>query len=196
MSRGNSCNAVGVKGPMSVRPSVISLFALCMLFPSTVPAQSAKGVHTQTADDDIREAVIRYEIASWGEVGNKGEHDVVALSRKVMPERLTFKVFYISINGKDPSNVFMDRFENFPRRIEKLSRSKIDSKSMNAVVDKVTGEKGVVFKVEKIKWTDANDAEVEGGYYCDGLCASGQTIKVRRKNGAWKVTGSTMHWIS
>jgi hypothetical protein len=181
---------------MSVRKSLVGVFALCVLFPSTVLAQPAKRAHSQAADDDIREAVIRYEIASWGEVGDKGEHEAEALSGKVVPKRLNFKVFFISINGKDPSDVFMKRFESFPHRIEKLSRSKIDRKSMNAVVDRTTGEKGIVFKVETIKLQGANAAEVEGEYYCDGLCASRQTIKLRRKQGVWKVTGSTMHWIS
>ena len=179
-----------------MRKSVAGVFALCVLVSSTVLAQPAKRAQSQAADEDIREAVIRYEIASWGEVGDKGEHEAETLSGKVVPKRLNYKVFFISINGKDPSDVFMKRFESFPHRIEKLSRSKLDRKSMNAVVDKKTGEKGVVFKVETIKFEGANAAEVEGGYYCDGLCASGQTFKVHRKLGIWKVTGSAMHWIS
>jgi hypothetical protein len=181
---------------MKVRPSVVGVFVLCVLFSSTVIAQPDNRAHRQAADDDIREAVIRYEIASWGEVGDKGEREAEALSGKVVAKRLNFKVFFISINGKDPSDVFMKRFESFPLRIEKLSRSKIKRKSMNAVVDKTTGEKGVVFKFETIKFQGANAAEVEGGYYCDGLCASGQTFNVHRKQGVWKVTGSKMHWIS
>jgi hypothetical protein len=178
---------------MNVRSYAVAVFAVCTLFATTL---FAKNPRTLAAEDDIREAVLRFQMTGWAEESDKSVTAAKDETGKAIAKELNFKVFFISINGGDPSDAFMKRFQNFARRVERQSRSEVDKQQRNAVVDKATGEKGIVFRVDKVKWDGANSAEVDGGYFCNGLCASGQTFKVQRKNGIWTVTGSAMHWIS
>jgi hypothetical protein len=179
---------------MNIRSSIAAVLPVCLLLLSTL-AWGRKDARTTAVEDDIREAVLRYQMT--GRVGvDKAVNESTDPIDKAVSKKLNFEVFFISINGEDPSDEFMKRFQNFPRRVEKCSRSEVDKQQMNAVVDKTTRDRGIVFRVETIKWLGANSAEVDGGYFCSGLCASGQTFKVHRKQGVWTVTGSKMHWIS
>jgi hypothetical protein len=180
---------------MSVRKYVVTVFALCLLFSIALLARSARNAHDPAVEDDIREAVLRYQMADWGK-GDKAMKEAADQSDKAVADALNFKLLFISINGEDPSDAFMTRFEKFPIPVKKLSQSGTDKKPIYAVVDKTTGERGIIFRVEKIKWLGSNFVEAEGGYVCGGLCASGQTFKVHRKHGAWEVIGSTVHWNS
>jgi len=181
---------------MNVRKAVVTVFALCLLSSITLLARSARTAGNSADEDDIREAVLRYQMLTWGEEGDKAVKEATNQNEKAVAEALNFVVLFISVDSKDPSDAFMKRFEKFPKPVKKLSQSEIDTKSMNAVVDKATGEKGIRFGVGKIRWLGSNSVEVDGGYFCAGLCASGQTFNVHRKQGVWKVVGSTMHWIS
>jgi hypothetical protein len=181
---------------MTVRSYAAAVVAVCLLSSLTVLARSARIAHNPEVEDDIREAVLRYQMSGWAEEGDKAAKEATNQNEKAVAEALNFVVLFISVDSKDPSDAFMKRFEKFAKPVKKLSQSEIDTKSMNAVVDKATGEKGIRFGVGKIRWLGSNSAEVEGGYFCNGLCASGQTFKVQRKQGVWKVIGSVLHWIS
>lgn len=181
---------------MNVRKAVVTVFALCLLSSITLLGRFARIAGNSADEDDIREAVLRYQMLTWSEEGNKAVKEATNQNEKAVAEALNFVVLFISVDSKDPSDEFIKRFQNFPRRVEKCSRSEVDKQQMNAVVDKTTRDRGIVFRVEMIKWLGANSAEVDGGYFCSGLCASGQTFKVHRKQGVWTVTGSKMHWIS
>lgn len=174
------------------------MFAIFALFVCTTAliAQSAKDKLRLATEDDIREVVLRYQMEAWAKGGDDGEKEAKDETEKAIAAHLNFPVFYISIDDKDPSDAFLERFKNFPRAVKRASESEIDKQHRNAVVDKVTHRPGIVFRVEKIRWHGANSVEVEGGYFCDGLCASGEIFKLRRKQGKWIVTGSGMRWIS
>lgn len=134
-------------------------------------------------EDDIREAVFRYQFAHncWGH---------------------TEKVYFLSLTGrKDPSPRFMKRFSRSSPPVKPVSRSKIDSnlvpgRPRTAVIDKDTGDCGLIFSVDKIKWISKSEVEVTGGYYADGLAASGNTYRVVFEKGRWTVTKDTLNWIS
>jgi hypothetical protein len=161
---------------MNVRSYAAAMVAVCLFSSLTVLAQPAKKAHNTEVENDIREAVLRYQILNWAQEGDGA--------------------FFISIDGKDPSDSFMKRFVTFPRRVEKLSHSGIERNATDNVIDKATGHWGVIFRVEQIRWRGANSVEVEGGYCCGGLCASGETFNLHRKKGIWTVIGSAMQWIS
>lgn len=74
--------------------------------------------------------------------------------------------------------------------------SEVPDKGPHTPVDKSTGKTGIVFDAEKLRWRNRNLAEVEGGYYCGGLCAAGITFTVKRENRRWGIESSRMHWIS
>jgi hypothetical protein len=181
---------------MSVRPYAVGVIALCVLSSFTVLARPPRP-HNRAVEDDIREAVLRYQMAHWATGSDKAAKGVADPIGKAVAAASFYKVFFISTNhDEDPSDDFMKRFDKFPIRVEKISQSDLDKKLGNAVVEKATGEKGIQFRVGKIKWNGSNSVEVEGGYFCNGLCASGETFKVRRKQGVWAVTGSVIHAIS
>lgn len=69
-------------------------------------------------------------------------------------------------------------------------------KGPHTPTDLTTGIKGIIFEAGKIRWLSKIAAEVEGGYYCGGLCAASNTFQVRQENGNWVVKSSHMNWIS
>ena len=194
---GKSCNAFGIKERMNVRSYAAAVVAVCLLSSLTVLARSARIAHNPEVEDDIREVVLRYQMARWAAGSDKVVKGAADPIGKAVAAASYYRVFFISANNdEDPSDDFMKRFEKFPIRVEKISQSELDKKTGNAVVEKATGEKGIQFRVGKLTWNGSNSVEVEGGYFCNGLCASGETFKVRRKQGVWTVTGSVIHAIS
>lgn len=171
-----------------------AIFVLSLCSPAAA-AQSAKEKLKFASEDDIREAVLRYQMEGWTTNADAGEREATDKTDKEIAARLNFHVFFISINEKDPSDSFMERFKDFHRTVKKASFSKVEG-WRNTVVDKSTGEAGIIFNADKVLWRGPDSVEVEGGYFCDGLCASGETFKLRRKHGKWIVTGTKMHWIS
>jgi hypothetical protein len=134
------------------------------------------------AGDDIREAVFRYEFTHncW-----------------YKPE----KVYFLALgNDKDPSPALLKRFADNKPPVKPVSKCKISSKLVQrpktAVIDKETGDRGLIFRVESIKWVTPKQVQVEGGYYADGLGASGNTYIVEFRGNRWVVVKDTMNWIS
>ena len=54
----------------------------------------------------------------------------------------------------------------------------------------------ILFRLTRIRWIDADTVEVDGGYFQNGLNASGNTYRVERQQRAWVVVSDTMRWIS
>jgi hypothetical protein len=102
----------------------------------------------------------------------------------------------VSINGKDPSDDLVKRLQDIPRRIKKVSASEISKQWRMAVLDKGTGERGIIFRADAIRWVSEDAVEVEGGYHCDGLCGLGVIFTLRRQGGKWVISSERMLWIS
>jgi hypothetical protein len=165
---------MGVNEPMRVRAFVITAVVSSFVFLTAASPIAAKKLSKPQPEDDIREAVLRYQMNGW----------------------TYYHVFFIGIDKRDPSDDFMRRFEKYRVAVKKLSDSEFDEKTGNAVVDKTTHEKGIQFYVGKMEWRGPNFVEVEGGYFCNGLCAAAVTFKVQRKNGIWTVESSKVNAIS
>ena len=146
-------------------------------------------------EEDIYALVLRSQMEEWIRGGDKSEAEAKDASDKAIAKRLNFIVFFVSINGGDPSDAFMKRFDDLPRTIRKAS-SEVPDKGPHTPVDKSTGKTGIVFEAEKLQWRSNDMVKVEGGYYCGGLCAAGITFTVKRENGRWVIKGSRMNWIS
>lgn len=145
----------------------ISTFAIALsvlpLHPSAMGQQSRFG-----EEDDIREAVVRYQIANWNLVAN---------------------VYFIEIQSKDPSTAFLNRFADLRKPVKgtSASRKKRDVAGFH-VEDRKTEKRGVIFDRGVITYNEDSSVEVEGGYVCAGLCMAGGTYHLRRQEGRWKVT--------
>jgi uncharacterized protein (TIGR02996 family) len=61
---------------------------------------------------------------------------------------------------------------------------------------RTTGERGVSFRVDSLKWTGPNQCEVEGGYFFDGLAADGNLYRAELREGGWIVADVRCLWIS
>ena len=146
-------------------------------------------------EEAIYALVIRSQMEQWIRDGDKNEAEAKDASDKAIAKRLNFIIFFVSVNGGDPSDAFMKRFDDLPRTIRKAS-SEVPDKGPHTPVDKSTGKTGIVFEAEKLQWRNKDLAEVQGGYYCGGLCAAGITFTIKRENGKWVIKSSHMNWIS
>lgn len=150
-----------------------SLLALCL--PAYSRTTSNKPTRAEQ-EDEIREAVVRYLALGWS------GHD---------------RVFFISIEGRDPSDQFLSRLKGLAPQVKKASDSK-DVKQENSffsdVRDKVNDKAGVVFSVETIVWTQEYAAEVPGSYRCGILCGGGSKFRVTRKGHKWVVEPGATIW--
>jgi hypothetical protein len=130
---------------------------------------------------DIREATFRYQFG-----------------KNASGQQQRAKSYYLAISadGKsgDPDDAFMKRFVGNEPPVKK--RSECDTSAQKGVVDKKTGESGLVFSTGPIKWVSDTEAEISGGYYEAGLSASGNTYYLKKADGKWKVIKNVMHWIS
>ncbi|MBX7173107.1 MAG: hypothetical protein K1X72_19210 [Pyrinomonadaceae bacterium] len=102
-------------------------------------------------------------------------------------------IYFLSLYDKDPDNKFMIRFQGLPR-IKKYSQAVVNG--IDGVKDKETGVSGLILQIKGIKWLNQNEVKVTGGYYEDGLSASGNTYTVKRIKGKWIVTKDDLKWIS
>ena len=159
---------------------------IAVVFSVICPAQPQKdkiapehmASFSQQQQNDIRETVFRYQC----------RHNAsIQVSSAV--------VYCLSVeNNADPSEDFMKRFAGFKPTVHKASDCNTDA--YKGVVEKATGKRGLVFRVKSIKWISQTDAEVVGGYFEDGLSASGNTYTVTRIKGRWRVSKAWMNWLS
>jgi hypothetical protein len=131
---------------------------------------------TPADEDDIREAVFRYEFA-----------------HNASGQQQNAKLYFLSVDkDKDPSDAFISRFKDHKPPVKKRSRATGEFE----VIDKETGERGLIFRATTIKQLSEDKVEVDGGYYEAGLSSSGNTYAVERKDHKWVVTKDEMRWIS
>ncbi len=136
----------------------------------------------QGQEDKIREVVFRYQFT------NNAAHGPATAEKRIA-------AFYLSVGERDqdPSDEFMQRFAEHKPSVRKVSAC--STKKMR-VEDKQTGQRGLIFHVRSIKWISDTKVEVRGGYYEDGLSASGNIYTVVEKDGKWRVIKDKMEWIS
>jgi hypothetical protein len=102
---------------------------------------------------------------------------------------------YLSLGDKDqdPSDDFMKRFAEHKPPVRKVSAC---STKKVCVEDRKTGERGLIFRIQSIKWISNTKVEARGGYYEDGLSASGNIYTVVERKGKWVVVKDKMESIS
>jgi hypothetical protein len=132
-------------------------------------------------EDSIRETVFRYQFDHNG-AGQQKKAMVYCLSLGDLDKKI------------DPSDAFIDRFRHHSPPIRKSSECKIDA--LGGVRDARIGMRGLLFYVAEIRWLSSAKVEVSGGYYQDGLSASGNIYTVIHRNGSWTVTHEKLKWIS
>lgn len=157
-----------------------------VLLATFVPVQARSG-QTQirrhdarlAQEDDIREAVFRYEFRHNSSIQGKRAG-----------------VYCLSVGEKnaDPPDGFMRRFAGYSPPVRKASDC--TTHPYNGVVEKRTGKRGLLFRVRSIKWVSDAKVQVVGGYFEDGLSASGNTYTVVRTRDGWMISSAGTNWIS
>jgi len=149
-----------------------------------------------SAEEEIREVVFRKEMLDWIHSADKAEAEAKTKSQKTAAPSLDFKVFLVSVDGKDPSDTLIKRLADIPRALKKTSSSSSSKEWPMAVLDKGTGQRAITFRVGKIHWLSETSAEVDGGYHCGALCGIGITFTVNLLDGKWTLVKQQAKWIS
>jgi hypothetical protein len=156
------------------------LLLLCVSIVSYASLISSRSVQ----ENNIKETVFSYLF----------EHNASAIKNNAP---IYFLAFAQNI---DPDNNFMKRFSEHKPTVKKRSQGNIvvDGKYPSAIIDKETGELGLIFQVNSIKWKWLSNSkvEVEGRYYEGCLSAASYTFVVIRKSNQWFVIKTIMNWIS
>ncbi len=168
------------------------LILVCVfLFVSSRIVLSKDSAHLDvrtTDEQEIYAVVIRSQMEQWIRSAETNRAEAKEKWQRVTAEKLNFGVFFVSINRKDPSDGFLRRLHDIPRKIEKLSSARYGE--LGAPFDKTTHQPGIIFSVEGVHWSNADGAELHGGYFCDGRCGARILFRVERKNGQWVVKSS------
>jgi hypothetical protein len=127
-------------------------------------------------DESILEAVFRYQMV-------KCHSSSVPVT------------FFLSNQGKDPSDSFMKRFKNDESPVKKRSELGNDVTPTNEFMDKESGKFGVLLSVDKFKMTGEADAEVEGSCGFASWAAKGYKYRVILEEKVSKVKTSELTWV-
>jgi hypothetical protein len=119
-------------------------------------------------DDQIREAVARYQIASWD---------------------LKAEIYFLSIDAKDPSDAFMKRFADTNPPVKRKSVSKRTKDLVSTIVEAKTEKMGVLFDQGAIRKLGDTKADVSGGYDCGSLRSATGVYHLELREKRWVVTG-------
>ncbi len=119
---------------------------------------------------DILEAVFRYQFAYHFSIRSADHYDCI----------------FLSLPGKqDPPAAFLSRFAGQSPLVEPASSAAPEP--WDGIRDRVTGGRGVLFHVNRLRWIDDKAVEVDGGHYECSLGASDALYQVERRSGAWVV---------
>jgi hypothetical protein len=137
----------------------------------------AADVPRQKQEDDIREAVFRYQF-----------------DNNASGQKTNAKVYCLAVGEKqvDPSGKLLRRFANHTPPVRKISECGRSAE----IRDKRTGERGLLFYITQISWVSSTEVKVTGGYYEGSLSASGETYVVKKDGSTWKIISAGLNWIS
>jgi hypothetical protein len=144
--------------------------------PAAAPDRSSQGL-------DILEAVFRYQF----------EHNSSGVSQQ------SLDYFFLSLgtcgrDDRDPSNEFLARFAGHVPPVEPWSAAYPD-KWMGAFHRKDRG-RGILLRLSGIRWVDEHTIELEGGHQHSNRNGSGNTYRVKHRNGEWSVVSAEHKWQS
>jgi hypothetical protein len=139
-----------------------------------------------TLQDSIRIAVFQYQF----------EHNASG-------QQQTAKVYFMSVmilndstgywEDGDPGRQILHYFDGNIPPVKPFSKCIY---SNGGLIDRETGERGLLFMVNAIRLISNDQVEVDGGYYEGNLSSSGDTYYLSFIDGKWIVTKDIMHWIS
>lgn len=159
----------------SRRAGAAALLLALLLAAGCQEAQAPPPANRETQEEAIYEAVLRYAVAHW--------------------DAASPKAYFIAVGGEDadPTPDFLARFADHQPPVRPVSRSSVES---GRVLDRQTGEEGVLFHVGAITWVSESEVRVEGGHYEHRQSASGKTYRLMRQGESWSVVQVDVNWVA
>jgi hypothetical protein len=133
------------------------------------------------ADEElqIQQAVLRYQF----------EHNAAANK---------YDIFCISIGeGKTALDAPIKLIRGVNDVNHKVLKSSDCSENEgNGVTERASGKPALMLNVGQVKWLTKDEVVVDGGYYEASLSSSGNTYRLKKMSGVWRVIKDEMNWIS
>ena len=154
---------------------MISRFAIsASILLASLPVNLASDAARPSQEDDIREAVFRYQF----------DHNGSGLQRRAHAYCLAVRV---GEKETGPSDQFIKRFRPHKPPVRKASACHWEEIQ---VVENRWGKPALIFFVSKINWVSDTEVTVNGGYREGNMSSSGCSYTVRKEDGAWTIAAS------
>jgi hypothetical protein len=160
-----------------VKTIALLLFATQVAACSSGGSAAASAAARLRAEPAVREVVFRHLFAN----NASGLKDRAA-------------AYYIRFREADPEAAFLARFAGQEPPV--LPASRCEASKEQGVLDRATGERGLLFTIESIEWLSDGEAVVVARYYEAGLSAAGYRLLVVWSGSRFRVEESSMLWIS
>jgi hypothetical protein len=154
---------------MTMKISILILLLAPLAISACASAGPAPSSEAQAAaTSDIAEAVFRYQF----------RHNASSLQERA--DR-----YCLSLPGeRSPDAAFLQRFDGNTPPVMGVEECRRQS------------GKNLLFRVQRLDWRSDDEVWVTGGYWEGNLSSSGESYRVRRKDGKWVVDGARMETIS
>ncbi len=157
-------------------------FSLLLAFLTIGCAHTAE-LKTMPANDDIREALFRFIFSNNASAGQKN-----------------VDYYFLSIEKKDPTTEFLNRFQGEKPQVLPSSQAKFnpppDQESLGGIIHQSLGGTGLKFGIGKIDWINKYKVSISWSYYENMLSGSFNVATLKLKNNAWVVTEDHLLKIS
>jgi uncharacterized protein (TIGR02996 family) len=140
-------------------------------------------VHRPTAEDDVREVVLRSRLEGFRSEG------VYFVSLRLMyADRME--------KDADPSPELLLRFAGGPYRIKPVSSAAWTDDIHSSIVDPETGQWALLLHIDELRWLDDTRCDVRCGYYAGREAGEDKVYHAELSNGRWIVTSSQGEWLA
>ena len=193
-------------GEAAVKKKLLTLAAVVLI---TLAAYAAIRIPQLKTEDDIREAVLRYEFSKTGAASKDARVYYLSVisgwSKRSLSDGApvldtVLNAFGLAReetdrwDGPSASSGLVGRFSVHKPPVRPASECRI--RGAMGVTDVRRANKGLVFVTGRINWLSPTKIEVEGGYYENGTSASGSIYTLVRRHGHWIVVRDKLIWIS
>ena len=128
-----------------------------------------------------------------------------AVFRHLLRPRSDELVYFLSVGARedqDPDDAFMRRFAGHQPPVKAASAAMLAAaanpwqRMPGQVIDRETGQPGLIVRVTGISWLSDTEARVEASTFAHGLAARGSLYHVVREGERWVVKEVVLDWIA